>query len=60
MGVSYPTATERRVANLEKMIQVTRSLRSFSDLGPLLQEIIHAVVELVDCEKSSMFLFDNF
>ena len=57
--MSHQTDTERRVANLEKLIQVTRSLSSSFDLHTLLQEIIHSVVELVDCEKSSILLIDH-
>ena len=51
-------ALERRVANLEKMIQVSRSLRSAFDLQTLLQQIIESIIELADCEKSSILLID--
>lgn len=51
-------ALERRVANLESMIQVSRSLRSAFDLPSLLQLIIDSIVELADCEKSSILLLD--
>ena len=53
-------ALERRVANLESMIQVSRSLRSAFDLPSLLQLIIDSIVELADCEKSSILLLDPF
>ena len=53
------TALERRVANLEKMIQVSRVLRSAFDLPTLLQQIIDAIVELANCEKSSILLVDS-
>lgn len=53
------TALERRVANLEKMIQVSRALRSAFDLPTLLQQIIDAIVELANCEKSSILLLDS-
>jgi GAF domain-containing protein len=56
--VSSQSALVRRVANLEKMIQVSRSLRSAFDLQTLLQQIIDAVVELAGCEKSSILLID--
>jgi signal transduction histidine kinase len=52
------TALERRVANLEKMVQVSRALRSAFDLQSLLQVIIRAIVELVQCERSSILLVD--
>ena len=50
------TALERRVANLEKMIEVSRVLRSAFDLDSLLQGIIRAIVDLVQCERSSILL----
>jgi signal transduction histidine kinase len=52
------TDLERRVANLEKMIQVSRVLRSAFDLPTLLQQIIDTIVELANCEKSSILLLD--
>jgi signal transduction histidine kinase len=51
-------ALERRVANLEKMIEVSRTLRSAFDLQSLLQGIIRAIVELVECERSSILLIE--
>lgn len=51
-------ALERRIANLEKMIEVSRVLRSAFDLDSLLQEIIRAIVELVQCERSSILLIE--
>jgi signal transduction histidine kinase len=51
-------ALERRVANLEKMIEVSRALRSAFDLDSLLQGIIRAIVELVHCERSSILLIE--
>jgi signal transduction histidine kinase len=56
--VSSQTALERRVANLERMIQVSRALRSAFDLPTLLQQIISTIVELANCEKSSILLID--
>jgi signal transduction histidine kinase len=47
------------VANLEKMIQVSRALRSAFDLSTLLQQVIDAIVELANCEKSSILLLDS-
>ena len=52
-------ALERRVANLEKMIQVSRALRSAFDLQTLLHQIIDSIIELARCEKSSILLIDQ-
>jgi len=56
--VSEQTALQRRVANLEKMIEVTRTLREAFDLQSLLTEITNSIAELVNCEKSSILLVD--
>jgi len=48
--VRSQTALERRVANLEKMIRVSRVLRSAFDLPTLLQQIIDTIVEFANCE----------
>ena len=48
----------RRVDNLEKMIQVSRALRSTFDVPSLLQVIIQSIVELARCERSSILLID--
>lgn len=50
---------ERRIANLEKLIVVTRALRQAFDLPTLLNQIMNIIVELADCEKSSILLIDH-
>jgi signal transduction histidine kinase len=54
--MSNNSGLERRVANLEQMIQVTKSLRASFDLQSLLQQIIEAIVELANCERGSILL----
>jgi signal transduction histidine kinase len=56
--VSSQKALEHRVANLEKMIEVSKALRSAFDLPSLLQQIINSITELANCEKSSILLID--
>lgn len=51
-------ALSRRIANLEKMFQVSRALRSTFDVPSLLQIIIQSIVELVPCQRSSILLID--
>lgn len=57
--MSHQVDLERRIANLEKLIQVTRALREAFDLETLLHEILNIIVELADCEKSSILLLDQ-
>jgi signal transduction histidine kinase len=57
--VNHQPALQRRIANLEKMVQVSRALSSAFDLQSLLQEIVHSIVELADCEASSILLIDQ-
>jgi signal transduction histidine kinase len=56
--VDNQKALEHRVANLEKMIEVSEALRSAFDLPSLLRQIINSVTELANCEKSSILLID--
>lgn len=51
-------ALSRRIANLEKIFQVSRALRSTFDVSSLLQVIIQSIVELVPCQRSSILLID--
>ena len=52
------SALARRVANLERMFEVSRALRSTFDVPSLLQIIIQSIVDLVPCERSSILLID--
>ena len=52
-------ALERRLANLEKMMQVSRALSSAFDLSSLLQEIVRSAAELIACEATSILLIDQ-
>jgi signal transduction histidine kinase len=58
MNASPRTDLERRIANLEKIFQVNRALRSTFDLPSLLQVILQSIVDLVPCERSSILLID--
>ena len=51
MLMPSPSALERRVANLEKMIEDSRVLRSAFDLDSLLQGIIRAIVEAAPLDE---------
>jgi signal transduction histidine kinase len=54
--LSGETDLERRVANLERLVQVNRTLRSAFDLPSLLQQVIESVTDLAHCETASIML----
>lgn len=51
-------ALARRIANLEKIFEVSRALRATFDVPSLLQVIIQSIVDLARCERSSILLID--
>ena len=52
-------ALEARVARLERIIEISRSLNSTLSLRPLLQQIVNAAQELTGTEASSIMLVDR-
>ncbi len=53
------SALETRIARLERIIEISRSLNSTLSLRPLLQQIVHAAQELTNTEASSIMLVDR-
>ena len=50
--------TERRARQLTTLNEVTRQLTSTLDLEPLLKNILHNAVEILDCEAGSLVMVD--
>jgi len=50
---------DRRVADLEKILDVTRALGVTVDLDPLLAQIAAAATDVLDCERATVFLCDH-
>ena len=50
---------DRRVADLEKILDVTRALGVTVDLDPLLSQIAAAATDVLDCERATVFLCDH-
>ena len=50
---------DRRVADLEKILDVTRALGVTVDLDPLLARIAAAATDVLDCERATVFLCDH-
>jgi phosphoserine phosphatase len=48
-----------RVAKLESILAVSRNLAATNDLDRLLAEIVDAAVEVLDCERATIFLYDQ-
>lgn len=53
------TDDDRRVADLEKILDVTRALGVTVDLDPLLARIAAAATDVLDCERATVFLCDH-
>ena len=53
------TQVEKRIARLERLIEISRSLNSTLSLRPLLQRIVGAAQELTDTEACSILLVDR-
>jgi len=52
-------ALEARIARLERIIEISRSLNSTLSLRPLLQQILEAARELTNTEATSIMLLDR-
>jgi phosphoserine phosphatase RsbU/P len=50
---------DRHVADLEKILDVTRALGVTVDLDPLLAQIAAAATDVLDCERATVFLCDH-
>lgn len=51
--------TERRARQLSTINEVTRQLTSTLELEPLLNNILHSAVDILDCEAGSLLLVDE-
>ncbi len=50
---------DKRIADLELMLQITRSLGAATDLQKLLEVIVEAGLRMHDAERGSVFLYDS-
>ncbi|MCK4850697.1 MAG: SpoIIE family protein phosphatase [Phycisphaerae bacterium] len=49
----------KRIADLELMLQITRSLGAATELQKLLEVIVEAGMRMLDAERGSVFLYDS-
>ena len=59
VDLNQQTQVEKRVARLERLIEIGRSLNSTLNLRPLLQRIVVAAHELTEAEACSILLVDR-
>jgi len=59
VDLNQQTQVEKRVARLERLIEIGRSLNSTLNLRPLLQRIVVAAHELTETEACSILLVDR-
>lgn len=50
---------DKRIADLELMLQITRSLGAATDLQKLLEVIVDAGIRMLDAERGSVLLYDS-
>jgi len=48
----------KRVADLQRVLEITRSMVAAAGLGSLLQLIVDRTMELLDAERATLFLYD--
>lgn len=48
----------RQISDLTALLEVSKYLGSTTELVPLLQRVEHAALEVLDCERASVFLYD--
>lgn len=50
---------ERRIADLERILDVTRAIGATVNLDELLGRIVSAAITVLDCERATVFLLDR-
>ncbi|MGD9644931.1 MAG: PP2C family protein-serine/threonine phosphatase [Pirellulales bacterium] len=53
-----PAELQRRLTNLEKLLQLTRQLASDIEIEQILERITHAACDALDCDRASLYQFD--
>ena len=53
------TYKQYHISHLERMLEISRNLNSTQNLETLLDSIIEASIELIQCEASSILLYDK-
>ncbi len=56
--MSHPD-TERQIADLNTLLDVSRRLGATTELTPLLQRVTEAAIRVLDCERTTVFLYDR-
>lgn len=51
--------TDKRLRQLERLVEVSLTLNSTQNLDELLQFIIQTATEILDCEAASILLYDE-
>ena len=54
-----PTTSNRQLTDLNALLEVSRELGATTELLPLLQKIERAVLQVLDCERGTVFLYDK-
>ena len=49
---------DKRIADLEELLEIARALTAERDIGALLEKIMNAATRMLDAERSSLYLHD--
>ncbi len=52
-------ADTRQIAHLRRLLDITRQMAATTDLDELLRMIVDAAVEVLGCERATIFLYDK-
>ncbi len=53
------STARKQIGDLQAVLKVSRDLAIVSDLTPLLRQVQRAALEVLDCERATVFLFDD-
>ncbi len=51
--------SDHKLSDLFQILEITRNLAINNDLQSLLSQIEHAVVDIFQCERATVFVYDN-
>ena len=52
-----PSDAERRITDLNTLLEVSRRLGATTELTPLLEQITRAAIDVLQCERATVFLY---
>jgi sigma-B regulation protein RsbU (phosphoserine phosphatase) len=57
-GSASESTSRKHIADLQAVLKVSRDLAIVSDLAPLLRQVQQAALDVLECERATIFLYD--